>query len=199
MSFQRLLSLFFLLLAFNGAAQNYALELQIPPSSHLQKQLKVQDHFINIAAREKELQRILFVCYDNAYLTAHYDTIAGDSLNMKLWLRPGELYKWAKLGNGNVDEGVLSEIGFREKLYSQKPIYYKNVGRLQERLIRYYENNGYPFASVQLTNIEIDSNSISAELFLQKKRKILQIQTRHKCLQLLKASTWAVQLLSRPH
>jgi outer membrane protein assembly factor BamA len=83
----------------------------------------------------------------------------------------GAQYKWAHLKNGNVDEGVLSEIGFREKVYSNKPVYFKSVKRIQEKLITYYENNGYPFASVKLDSIIILEGSISAQLNLTKNAK----------------------------
>ena len=67
-----------------------------------------------------------------------------------------------------MDEGVLSIIGFREKLYSNKPLYFKNVKRVEEKLITYYENNGYPFASVKLDSIIIGDGNISAQLYLEK-------------------------------
>ncbi|MCX6296044.1 MAG: BamA/TamA family outer membrane protein, partial [Bacteroidetes bacterium] len=69
-------------------------------------------------------------------------------------------------------EGVLSEIGFREKLYDNKPIYYKSVKRVQEKLISYYENNGYPFASVKLDSIRVSDGSIAAQLKLTKNSEI---------------------------
>jgi hypothetical protein len=94
--------------------------------------------FNNKKERDKELQTVLFACFDNAYLTASYDSLISDSLTLKAYLNFGIQYKWAHLKKGNVDEGVLSEIGFREKLYSDKPIYFKSVKRVQEKLLNYY-------------------------------------------------------------
>lgn len=37
-----------------------------------------------------------------------------------------------------------------------------------EKLISYYENNGYPFALAKLDSIQIDSQQISAQLVIEK-------------------------------
>jgi outer membrane protein assembly factor BamA len=118
--------------------------------------------------REKELQKVLFACYDNAFLSAAYDSILTDSISFKAYLNFGKKYKWAYLKNENIDEGVISEIGFHEKLYLNKPVYFKDVKRIQEKLISYYENNGYPFASVKLDSIIVSDEIISAQLKLTK-------------------------------
>jgi outer membrane protein assembly factor BamA len=158
-----------LLLCGSGAdAQRYSLSLTAGKDQALLDKIGYQRSFATKPAMEKELRKVLLACYDNAYLLAGYDSIFSDSLTAKAFLSFGEQYRWAKLRKGNVDEGVLSEIGFREKLYANKPVNYKSVRRIRERLIRYYENNGYPFASVKLDSIEISGNMISAALSLEK-------------------------------
>lgn len=165
-----LLLLFSSLCSFSQ--KNYSLEIQAIKDPSLLKKIAYKRQFVSTTERDKELQNVLFTCFDNAYLTAAYDSVAMDSLSMKVFLNFGEQYKWASLRPGNVDEGVLSEIGFREKLYSNKPFFYKSVRRLQEKLIIYYENNGYPFSSVKLDSIKINEGSISAVLNLTKNAEI---------------------------
>lgn len=132
------------------------------------KNIRYKKTFNTSTEREKELQKVLFICFDNAYLTAQYDSTIKDSTTLTAHLQIGIQYKWANLKNGNINEGVLSEIGFREKLYNNRPVSYKDVKKIQERLIVYYENNGYPFASVKLSNIIINEDKITGELFLTK-------------------------------
>ncbi len=134
----------------------------------LLKKITYKKEFNSLHERNTELQNVLFTCFDNAYLTSSYDSLITDSTNLKVYLNFGLQYKWAHLKKGNVDEGVLSEIGFREKIYSNKPIYFKNVKRIQEKLITYYENNGFPFASVKIDSIDITDGKISAQLNLTK-------------------------------
>ena len=47
---------------------------------------------------------------------------------------------------GNVDEGVLSEIGFREKLYNNKPIYFKDVRNV-------CRNGSLPIMKIMVTRL----------------------------------------------
>ena len=170
-AFLLLLSVFTCLTSI--AQKNYYLEIQSVDGSDVLKKIPYKKQFASKASRDKELQNVLFTCYDNAFLTASFDSLVTDSLFLRAYLNVGDQYKWAYLKKGNVDEGVLSEIGFREKLYSNKPVSFKNVKRVQEKLITYYENNGYPFAAVKLDSIFIANGIIAAQLKLTKNAEIL--------------------------
>jgi len=160
--------LFLLLHHLIGAAQSYTLDIRSQKDADLLKKITYKKSFTRESERTKELQKVLFQCFDNAYLAAEYDSTITDSLKQTVYLSFGSQYKWANLKHGNVDEGVLSEIGFREKLYTNKPVSYRDVKRVQEKLITYYENNGFPFASVKLDSIVIQGNQFSAVMNLQK-------------------------------
>ena len=144
------------------------LRLSSVKDQDLLNRLSYKKSFTTKEARNRELQQILFIAFDNGYLAAQYDSLKEDSVLMTAHLNFGEKYKWAYLKSGNVDEGILSQIGFREKIYQNKPVFFKDVKKMQEALIRYYENNGYPFASVKLDSIEINGPELSAVLNLSK-------------------------------
>ncbi len=148
----------------------YTLRLQSVKDQDLLAKIDYGKNFYTKEARNKELQQVLFTVFDNAYLAAQYDSLKEDSTRLTAYLNLGDRYKWANLKHGNVDEGVLSQIGFREKLYRNKPVYFKDVKRVQEELIRFYENNGYPFASVKLDSIVISGPELSAVLKLTKNK-----------------------------
>lgn len=154
---------------FFATAQNkLTFELYCKENPSFLKNIQYKKNIVSKNESEKELQKIIIYCFDNAYLTAKYDSILTDSSSIKAYLNIGKQYMWANLKQGNVDEGVLSEIGFREKFFRNKPFSYKETKRIQEKLILYYENNGFPFASVKLSNITIYNNELSAELELTK-------------------------------
>ncbi|NJN78460.1 MAG: hypothetical protein HC803_09175 [Saprospiraceae bacterium] len=58
-------------------------------------------------------------------------------------------------------------------MYENKPFDYSQVVKLKKALLDYCENNGYPFASVKLSNITIAKEEISASIFLNKGPLIL--------------------------
>ncbi len=134
------------------------------------KQIKITYSFNDAASRKKELNKILIALYGNGYLAASFDSLVTDSNLLTAYLNLGDVYKWIHLGKGNVDEGLLSEIGFRDKIYRNKPVNMNNLRKIQERMLTYCENNGYPFAEVKLDSIIATSQSISGALQLTKNK-----------------------------
>ena len=132
------------------------------------KNISFQNAFQNKLGRHQELRNYVSQFYDRGYLAATFDSLIEDSTMLVAYINPGGVYKWVTLKQGNVDEGILSKVGFREKLYSNKPIHYKQVRKLHEKLLTYCENNGYPFASIKLDSIEFSEFSIEAQLNLTK-------------------------------
>jgi outer membrane protein assembly factor BamA len=97
-----------------------------------------------------------------------------DSIQIKndmqvAYINAGTSFKWATLKRGNVDDFILGKIGFRDKLYQNKPLYYTELAGIMQSLQSYAENHGYPFATVGLDSVQINEDaSISAQLHLEK-------------------------------
>src|SRR4029077_13731205 len=106
------------------------------------------------------------------YLSASFDSIAEDTALLKVYLFHGDKYEWAYLNKGNIDEEVLSQLGFREKVYRHKPFYYKDALSLMDKVVTFYENHGYPFAQIHLDSVKLNRNQVSASLSIQKKQLI---------------------------
>lgn len=137
-------------------------------SSKQQKELlstSTNSSFINLNAAIKNITTQL---YQNAYLTAHIDSIISDSTTYFLHYHLGKQIKWANLTTKTIDEGILSKIGFRDKIYDNRPFNQNQLKRFFDKVISFYENNGYPFASIQLDSVEITNNNISANLSINK-------------------------------
>ena len=137
------------------AQQPFILTLTCDDNPALLKKITFKNTLASKTAVNKELQNILFTLYNSAYLAATIDSVQYDSLNITAQLRAGNIFKWAHLKKGNVPENLLSEVGFHEKLYDNKRVSYKDVIRVQEKMITFLENNGYPFASVKLDSIDL--------------------------------------------
>lgn len=120
----------------------------------------------------KELNKIILSLNDIGYLAASIDSIKHDSLFHNAFITIGNSYKWAHLKKGNIEESILSEVGFREKIYRNKPLHYKKVALLQERILTLLENNGYPFASIKLDSISLFNNAFGASLHIEKNNLI---------------------------
>ncbi|MBL1231839.1 MAG: hypothetical protein CMD31_11895 [Flavobacteriales bacterium] len=139
-------------------------------SSKQQKELlstSTNSSFINIYNIVKNINQQL---YKNAYLTAHIDSIISDSTTYFLHYHLGKQIKWTNLTTKTIDEGILSKIGFRDKIYNNRPFNQNQLKRFFDKVISFYENHGYPFASIQLDSVQITDYNLSANLSINKKQ-----------------------------
>ena len=175
-----LINIIALLLSFTAtslSAQNHS--LQIHPTdidtTQLNQILTHADYtypkqFSNTIEAQKTLPSILSQLQNRGYIAASFDSLQTDSLQTTAYLHLGKPYHWLQLKNGNVEAKALAQIGFRERLFSNSQrVQIEGIEIMKERLLQYAENNGYPFASVQLQNVKIGENGgVSAELWMKK-------------------------------
>ena len=151
--------------------------LQLKPldkdAAFIKKRVSYQNRLADSLAAVTTLQRVILQLHEQSYLEASVDVLERRDTVFLAYLNIGDPYEWAFLKNGNVEEAFLSQVGFRERLYSDKPFNHREVVELQESLLKYAENNGFPFASVWLDSIEVVDSKISAQLFMQKNRLVL--------------------------
>src|SRR5687767_13643747 len=102
------------------------------------------------------------------YVTASLDTIHYDSAFARIVLYAGDRYAWTQLDASQIDPSVLQAIGWRNKIFADKPMDFLEVKQWQEKILGYMENNGHPFAKVYLDSLQLDSGKVWAQLKLEK-------------------------------
>lgn len=138
------------------------------PAVVLKKIVQIEQIFKTEKAREEHLKTILFRLYDKGYLTASVEKLEVDSTLMTAHLTIGPDYKWAILKKGNVDDDALNSADYHRKVFTNTPFSYRKASALMQRILRYYENHGFPFASVKLDSISSEQNLITANLLVDK-------------------------------
>ncbi len=170
-----LIGIFLVSAVLKSPGQGYELRILATDHSEVWQELEldIQNRPADSLGLINELRRITNELHQRAYLEASVDTIAmKDSLAIA-FLHLGPQYEWMALTDGNVGEAWLDQVGFRERIYRKKPFNYTEVARLQERLLEYAENNGFPFAKVWLDSIRVRGKGISANLMMDKGPLIL--------------------------
>jgi outer membrane protein assembly factor BamA len=161
-----------------NAQENKGLSLDIISSIEKEKKfvnsIKYRRAFKTDKERNDELLKVLYFLYGKGYLTARYDSISSDSLSMKAYVFVGDHYQLTYLGQGNLDEPALRQAGYRGRRY-QKPTSFDQdeLTQMINSILEYYENNGYPFASIKLDSVSIRKQEVSAALYLEKNNKII--------------------------
>jgi len=102
------------------------------------------------------------------YVTASVDSSRYDPASARIVLFLGQVYLWAQLDAKNIEPPILDAIGWREKMFADKPIDFTQVQAWEERILNYLENTGYPFARVYLDSLQLESDKVSALLKVNK-------------------------------
>ena len=105
--------------------------------------------------------------HKQAYLESSFDFISKKDSILILKFHLGNRYEWAQLRNGNVSEAFLAQVGYRDKLFENKAFIYSEIVDIEEKLLSYAEDNGYPFAQVWLDSLVIQNSQISAALMMK--------------------------------
>lgn len=117
---------------------------------------------------EEYLQKLPVNLATKGFVTASVDSLKIDSLSAYVELFLGAQYRWTSLTLDSADAVFLRNAGLNLPGTSNKASGYNAVSNLQQKILDYYENNGYPFANIQLDSIHIEDDRISGKLKVDK-------------------------------
>ena len=119
---------------------------------------------------KQKLRQLQSSLIQNGYLAAGIDSVLIDESLWKIdiYIHSGDLYSFSRLSFNRENEDALGSSGFREKLFSNKPFNPQQLSKLFDKVLTFYENNGFPFASVKLDSITFNNNQLSSKLLIDK-------------------------------
>ncbi|MBX3252935.1 MAG: BamA/TamA family outer membrane protein [Chitinophagaceae bacterium] len=130
--------------------------------------LGLQNEFSDQQACRRYVEEIPKYLQPKGYITASVDSVLYDSLSANAWLYIGRLYRWEGFNTDSADGKMLSAIGWNDKAVKKAGVDFDMLKYWQNRMLNYYENNGYPFAKVSLDSFTIDNGSIYTRLITNK-------------------------------
>lgn len=148
------------------AQKTYSLSLSSTDNTSFFKKLNYKKTQPSKEYVAKEVNNIYQLLLNEGYLAAAVDSINFDSLSARAYISTGQKYKWVKLNYDRQDENLMTRLGYGEKLFVSRTFKYNELARMFEKIIVHYETNGYPFASVQLDNLEIDKGGLTGKLLI---------------------------------
>ncbi|MES2565811.1 MAG: hypothetical protein V4565_03025 [Bacteroidota bacterium] len=126
------------------------------------KQLNSKEFVFN------EANKVYVSLINEGYITANIDSIVPDFQTYRVYISAGKKYKWVDLRYSKKDQGVINKIGYNERFFSNRSFRFNELSKFMEKVILYYENNGYPFVSAKLDSIEFKDAGIRAKLRVDK-------------------------------
>ena len=127
---------------------------------HYRRSMEVADSLGNFRLLKGMVQELR----EDGYLAASVDSVVFDSMHVSAYLFMGPRFKWGKISFDSIDSKILHKAGIRARSFSGKPVKAGKLASAQEKLIRFHENSGYPFASTYLTQISMDGPILSGNL-----------------------------------
>jgi len=162
-----ILALGFLLLSGQSNAQDkYILYTRGVDRSaeFISHQLNIPSQFDSRSACVEYINKLPETLKSKGYVTASIDSISFDTTFAHMVLYTGEVYRWARLTADSVDKEILTAIGWRQRMFEERPMDFNEVQLWQEKILAYLENNGHPFAKVYLDGLQLTNEQVSAEL-----------------------------------
>jgi outer membrane protein assembly factor BamA len=112
----------------------------------------------------RELKDLLLDLRREGYLAASLDSLVMDGKDASAWVFVGPRFEWGTLSLDSLDRKLLRKAGIRERDFAGKPVRSKKLASAQEKILQAYENNGYPFASLHISQPRLDGPMLSGNL-----------------------------------
>jgi translocation and assembly module TamA len=121
---------------------------------------KYRQNFPDSLSPIPELTRMVNALHKEGYISASIDSVFYEDRNISAYLLIGDRYEWSSLRKGNVNDLVLEKTGFKERFYRNEIFRFEDFASLEQKIIQYSENHGFPFASVSLDSMRIEGNTV---------------------------------------
>jgi len=146
-------------------AQNLRLEVHLTPSNPaLQKKIRLAEKYPDSVSLNQKVAQVMAQVRQNGYLLAESHLLLKNSLGI-LSVTLNNQFHLSAIANGNIASSILQDAGFSERLFSGVRYNPTEIESLIDRVLKSYQDNGYPFAEVFLDSVRFDKNQISAKLY----------------------------------
>ena len=137
-------------------------------SSFAAPQLGLTTVFANQLQCMDYINRLPALLHTKGYIAASVDTAFFDSTFATANIFLGKKQNWVQLSTDSIDKKALDESGFFSKNFINKPVNFLQLQNIKEKVLNYYEKNGYPFASIYLDSIRLNESNMDARLKLSR-------------------------------
>lgn len=133
-------------------------------SSFNSQPLKLQSSFASQLQCFDYVNKLSGILNAKGYPAASVDSVFYDSSFASIQLFLGSQQVLVQLRTEGIEKRALDMSGFTEKGYLNKPVNISQIQLIKERILNYYEKNGYPFAGVLLDSIQQTDDTMIASL-----------------------------------
>jgi len=137
-------------------------------SSFAVKDLHLKYSFSSMIEAEKYLDKLTFLMASKGFPAASLDSIYKTDSSIVVKLFVGSKFEIAALDFSSIEKKALTAIGINTAGIKMESLSFYKLQNIEQQIINYYENNGYPFAAVYLDSISFQQSSYLAQLKVNK-------------------------------
>jgi outer membrane protein assembly factor BamA len=160
------------LMILNGPIAFSQYQLQVIPvdkdSSFFGKTMPIQTSFKNKSVCLQYVYELPALLQAKGFINASIDSMKVDSAKMAVQLYVGNSFRWAYINTKYVDKIVLESVAWNDKNFAGKPINFVQLQHVQQSMLDYMENNGYPFAKIELDSVNLNNEDLKANIKIDK-------------------------------
>lgn len=157
------------LFAENTRAQNIFLKVEFNDKADaFAQQLSIKNQFNTTQSCIDYIEKLPASLQAKGFLSASVDSVLKQENTFTVFLFVGEKYVWKKLFVQEADWPILLNAGIKKNTFTAEPFNPEQVRLVQEKLLDYFETNGYPFASIKFDSLLIEEKNVSAKLLIDK-------------------------------
>ncbi|WP_205508637.1 hypothetical protein [Longitalea arenae] len=130
--------------------------------------LRLQSEFKNGGLAQEYINKLPALLQTKGYPAASVDSVYADSTGAVCTLYVGEPFQWARVEVDSAGRKLLDAINWRPGGKNKQAISFDQVQSAQQKLLDYLENNGYPFAKINIDSITIVNQQWEARLRIDK-------------------------------
>lgn len=148
------------------SAQPLSLDLQGKPEDRkvLESLKDYSGSFDNLSSAKASLSAYVQALRNGGYMEASFDSLRQDSSLLRANLHLGPIYEWVELQLEGLEPNVYDRAGYRGRRFKARPVSIPELQELQNNLLLYLQDHGYPFAKSELKDLHFDGQQMKAVL-----------------------------------
>lgn len=112
----------------------------------------------------QQVNEVLNSLYSRSYYFTSIQSMDWIGDSCKVMMSIGKQFKIKSIIRGNLPEWILKKVGYKENYFDSKSFNPITITALFNRVLKFSQENGYPFTFIQLDSIKIIENQLSASV-----------------------------------
>ena len=166
-----------MLLLLSTAKAQYRVQIEwienSPQAEKIISQVKQKRTYRSTSSANHYVQKIVYQLQKNQYLSANIDSTWQEDNNLHYIVFIGKSMQLADIHFSGIDSVDYQNLKIDKKLKKCQPATIIDINKINEDILTYYTNSGYPFANVQIVNMQPTDEGMHININVEKNNFVI--------------------------